>query len=62
MHFFTIGHTTLKIYGSDMLERFLPILAEYIAPMNVRPHVWRVMAERRLALATFVAFNVKHDG
>jgi len=58
MHFFTIRQTTLKIYGSDMLERFLPNLAEYIALMNVRPHVRRVMAERGLALATFVAFNV----
>jgi len=62
MHFFMIGQATSKIYGSDMLEPFLPNLAEYIALMNTRPHVRRVMADREAALATFVALNVKYDG
>ena len=62
MHFFMIAQTTLKIYGSDMLERFLPNLAEFIARMNARPHVRRVRADREAALATFVSLNVKYDG
>lgn len=62
MHFFMIRQTTLKLFGSDMLERFLPNLPDYIALMNARPHVRRVMADRESALATFVALNVKYDG
>ena len=62
MHFFMIGQTTLKIYGADMLERFLPNLAEYTALMNARPHVQRVMTDRESALAAFVSLNVKYDG
>jgi glutathione S-transferase len=62
MHFFMIGQTTRKIYGADMLERFFPDIAEYIALMNSRPHVRRVMVDRESALAAFVALNVVYDG
>jgi glutathione S-transferase len=62
MHFFMITQTTLKTYGADMLERFLPNLSEFIALMDARSHVQRVMADREVALATFVALNVKYDG
>ena len=62
MHFFMITQTTLKIYGADMLGRFIPALPDYIALMDDRPHVRRVMADRDSALATFVALDVKYDG
>jgi glutathione S-transferase len=62
VHFFMINQTTLKCYGKDMLEQFFPRLTAYTRLMDSRPHVKRTMADRELALAAFLALNVRYDG
>lgn len=62
MHFFNIKQTTQKIYGENMLERFLPRISAYLQLMDSRPHVQRVMAERAVAMAAFALLDVKYDG
>jgi glutathione S-transferase len=62
VHFVMIKHTTLKIFGEDMLERFLPNVGSYMRRMDSRPHVQTMMTDRTAALAAFVQLNVKYDG
>jgi len=62
VHFVMIKQTTLKIYGEDMLERFLPSVAAYMQYMDSRPHIQTMMADRDAAMAAFVKLNVKYDG
>ena len=62
VHFIMIEQTTLKIYGENMLERFLPNVATYMQLMDSRPHVRTMMTDRIVAMADFVQLNVKYDG
>ena len=62
VHFIMIEQTTLKIYGENMLERFLPNVATYMQLMDSRPHVRAMMTDRVVAMAAFVQLNVKYDG
>jgi len=62
VHFVMIKHTTLKIFGEDMLERFLPNVGGYMQRMDSRPHVQTMMTDRTAALAAFVQLNVRYDG
>lgn len=62
VHFVMIKQTALKIYGEDMLERFLPNVAGYVRLMESRPHIRTVMADRNAAMAAFSRLNVKYDG
>ena len=62
VHFIMIEQTTLKIYGENMLERFLPNVAMYMQLMDSRPHVRAMMTDRVAAMAAFDKLNVKYDG
>ncbi len=62
VHFFMIRRTSVKVYGEDMLERFVPKSIAYMRLMDSRPHSLRMMADRDAALAAFIALNVKYDG
>ena len=62
VHFIMIEQTTLKIYGENMLERFLPNVATYMQLMDSRPHVRAMMTDRVAAMAAFDKLNVKYDG
>ncbi|MEP7299129.1 MAG: glutathione S-transferase [Burkholderiales bacterium] len=62
VHFFMIRQTSLKVYGEDMLERFVPKSTAYMRLMDARPHSLSTMVDRDAALAAFVALNVKYDG
>ncbi|WP_036276268.1 glutathione S-transferase family protein [Methylomonas sp. 11b] len=62
VHFVMIEHTTVKIYGRNMLEEFLPDVAAYMALMDLRPHIQTIMEDRQAALASFLALDVKYDG
>ena len=62
VHFVMIEQTTVKIYGENMLQRYLPNIAEYMQFMDSRPHIQTMMADRDAALAAFLKLNVKYDG
>jgi len=62
VHFLMIDQTTLKIYGENMLERFLPNVVAYMKFMDSRPHIQTMMADRDAALSAFLKLNVKYDG
>ena len=62
VHFFMIRQATLKIYGEDMLEQFIPVAAAYMQLMESRPHVQTLMVDRAAAWAAFTALNVEYDG
>jgi glutathione S-transferase len=62
VHFVMIEQTTMKIYGENMLQQFLPDSPGYMHFMNSRPHIQTVMADRDAALAAFLKLNVKYDG
>jgi len=62
VHFFMIEKTTMKVYGENMLQHFLPDSAAYMRFMDSRPHIQTVMADRNAALAAFLKLNVKYDG
>ncbi len=62
VHFFMIRQATLKIYGEDMLEQFIPEAAAYMQLMESRPHVQSLMVDRAVALAAFTALDVEYDG
>lgn len=62
VHFVMIEHTTVKIYGENMLERFLPNVVAYMRLMDSRPHVRAMMTARAAAMTAFVQLNVKYDG
>ena len=62
VHFVMIKQTTLKIYGENILERFLPDVTTYMQLMDSRPHVRTMMADRDAAMAAFIKLNVKYDG
>ncbi len=62
VHFFMIRQTSMKVYGEDMLERFIPKSTAYMRLMDARPHSMSTMVDRDAALAAFVALNVKYDG
>jgi hypothetical protein len=48
-----IEQATLKIYGENMLERFLPNVAIYMQLMDSRPKVRAMMNDRSAAMAAF---------
>jgi glutathione S-transferase len=62
MHFVMIEQTTLKIYGENMLDQFLPQVAAYMQFVGSRPHFQRVMKDRTAAIEAFFALGVKYDG
>lgn len=62
MHFVMIRHTTLKVFGEDLTDQFLPDLDAYMQLMNTRPHVQAVMAAREIAIADFLRLEVAYDG
>ena len=62
VHFLMIDQTTMKIYGKNMLERFLPNVVAYMKFMDSRPHIKTMMADRHAALAAFLKLNLKYDG
>lgn len=62
VHFVMIKHTTVKVFGEDMLERFIPNVAGYMQRMDSRPHFQSMMADRSAALAAFMQLDVKYDG
>jgi glutathione S-transferase len=62
MHFVMIEQTTLKIYGENMLDQFLPQVAAYMQFVGSRPHFRRVMKDRAAAIEAFFALGVKYDG
>jgi glutathione S-transferase len=62
MHMVMVKHTTLKVFGEDLAERFVPGLSAYMERMNERPHVQAVMAAREIAIADFVRLEVAYDG
>ena len=62
VHFVMIKQTTLKIYGENMLERFLPNVDTYMRLMDSRPHIRTMMADRDAAMTAFTQLNVKYDG
>jgi glutathione S-transferase len=62
MHFLMIRQTSAKIYGEDLLERFLPNVEAYMTLMETRPHIERIAVDRAAAMAAFRALNVKYDG
>lgn len=62
VHFLMIRQTSIKIYGEDLLERFLPHVAVYMGLMETRPHTQTMAVDRAAATAVFLALNVKYDG
>ena len=62
VHFVMIEQTTVKIYGENMLQQFLPNSAAYMQFMDSRPHIQTMMADRDAALATFHKLDVKYNG
>ncbi len=62
VHFLMIDQTTMKIYGENMLERYLPNVVAYMKFMDSRPPIQTMMADRDAALAAFLKLNVKYDG
>ena len=62
VHFLMIKLTTEKIYGKNMLDEHFPELPTYLALMDSRPHIQRMLLEREAALIAFAATNVKYDG
>ena len=62
VHFVMIAQTTMKIYGENMLHKFLPDNAGYMHFMDSRPHIQTLMADRDAALTAFLNLNVKYDG
>jgi glutathione S-transferase len=62
VHFTMIALATSKIYADDMVARHVPQAGAYMRLMETRPHVRRIAADRRRALAAFLALNVKYDG
>lgn len=62
VHFTMIRLATLAIYGEDMLERYIPEAAAYMARMEKRPHIRTMMADRAVATTAFVDLNVPYDG
>jgi glutathione S-transferase len=62
VHFFMIRQTTLKIYDEDMIEQFMPEVAEYLLLMESRPHVQTLMVDRAAAVVAFTALDVEYDG
>ncbi len=62
VHFFSIRHTTLAIFGDNMLEQFVPKSTAYMHLMDARPHCLSTLADRAVALAAFTALDVKYDG
>ena len=62
VHFIMIEQTTMKIYGENMLQQFLPNSAAYLHFLDSRPHIQRVMADRDAALTAFLNLNLKYDG
>ena len=62
VHFVMIKHTTQKVYGENMLERYLPNHAAHMLLMQSRPHIQKMEVERSGAMAAFLKMNVKYDG
>jgi glutathione S-transferase len=62
VHFVMIKQTTVKIYGENMLERFLPNSTAYTQLMDSRPHIQTMMADRDAAVATFLQIDVNYEG
>ena len=62
VHFIMIEQTTMKIYGENMFQQFLPNSAAYLHFLDSRPHIQLVMADRDAALTAFLNLNLKYDG
>nr|WP_316640921.1 glutathione S-transferase [uncultured Roseateles sp.] len=62
VHFLMIKLTTEKIYGKNLLDEHFPGLPAYLALMDARPHIQRMLLEREAALTAFAETNVKYDG
>ncbi len=62
VHFVMIKITTQKIYGENMLEKYLPEHATYMRLMQGHIHVQKMEAERAPAMEVFLKLNVKYEG
>jgi glutathione S-transferase len=62
VHFVMIRHTSMQIWGEDLLARWIPQVNAYMDLIESRPHVATLMHDRAAALAAFLALNVKYDG
>ncbi len=54
--------TTQKIYGENMLEKYLPKHAAYMQLMQSRVYVQQIEAARAVAMDVFLKLNVKYNG
>ena len=62
MHFLMIRRVTQTIYQEDLLQRFLPGIADYMELMESRPHVRTILSDRAEARSAFLALKVKYSG
>jgi glutathione S-transferase len=62
VHFLMIRLATERIYGENLLDRYLPELPAYLEHMDQRAHIQTMLRERELAMAAFVALNVRYEG
>jgi glutathione S-transferase len=62
VHFTMISAATTRIYGEDLLSRYVPQADPFMRMMARRPHIQTMMAERAAALDAFVALNVHYEG
>jgi glutathione S-transferase len=62
VHFVMIEQATVKIYGENMLQQFLPDSTAYMQFMDTRPHIQSMMADRNAALNAFHKLDVKYNG
>ena len=53
---------TQRIYGVDLLDRYLPDSANYLRQLDQRPHFRATMVEREAAMAAFIALNHPYQG
>ena len=62
VHFVMIKHTAQRVYGENLIERYLTDHPAYMRLMQLRPHIQKMEAERTEAMAEFLGQNVKYDG
>lgn len=53
LHFGLIGMVTEKIYGTNLIAKHVPGVAEYMRGIESRPHAQKVAADRDAALKAF---------
>ena len=61
-HLDYVRQSTIRIYGKDLVELYLPQADGYHARLNLRPHFWKTMQDRDAALAAFKSLGVHYEG